>query len=131
MVISILLKTWAPVSLWEEDLGNSMRQSLRRRGESEKQEGKLQRPDTPNQGITKQSNPTCGEKGGFWKRGLPYLPWWTDESNFQFLLRKIPDVMFTEAEVYFFEVEKILRKEFGILKGEKQFEIQLTFRESD
>lgn len=39
--------------------------------------------------------------------------------------------MFTEAEVYFFEVEKILRKEFGILKGEKQFEIQLTFRESD
>lgn len=39
--------------------------------------------------------------------------------------------MSTEAEVYFFEVEKILRKEFGILKDEKQFEIQLTFRESD
>lgn len=58
----------------------------------------VQRPDTPNEGITKQSNPTRGGgKEGFQDGGLPCLPWWINESSFQFLLRKSPDVMFTVA----------------------------------
>lgn len=57
-----------------------------------------------------------GGKEGFQGGGLPCLPWWINESSFQFLLRNSPDVMFTVAETYFFEVEK---EKFGILKDEK------------
>lgn len=58
-----------------------------------------------------------GEEKKDSREGGPCLPWWINESSFQFLLRNSPDVMFTVAETYFFEVEK--GKEFGILKDEK------------